>query len=404
MKTYYYKAKEGPQKVIEGRMEAQNRDQVAARLTSQGLYPLEIVSQPLTQTGPKKWDALWSKPDLTPREKIAFLDQMADLSHAGMPVMKALDVVSKQEGRPEKASFLATLKETIHGGRSFSEGLEKYPGAFNRFALNMIRSGEQTGSFDQACRRLAQALEKEQDLKAKVRQALLYPGVVLAFGIVTVLVLLIFVVPRLENLYQDFGTTLPWFTRFVLTVSRFMAMFGWVLGLAAAVILYFFKKAGRENRPGFRTLLLRFPWIGPLIQMEETAHFARTLSLLLKSGVPIVEALASAGEIVRERRLAERIDQVRASVVQGETLAKALENTGSFDALTVGFVQTGEETGRLDDSLEKISSLYEKQIDERLKVLTTLLEPMLILAVGGIVGVIVVSMLLPIFQISLLAY
>ncbi|MBI4550321.1 MAG: type II secretion system F family protein [Candidatus Omnitrophica bacterium] len=403
MKTYFYKAKEGPQKVIEGRMEAQNRDQVAARLTGQGLYPLEIVpvSSP---AGLKKWNFSWSRPELAARDKISLIDQLADLSHAGMSIMKALEIVSKQEGRPERSALITTLKETIHGGRSFSEGLEKYPASFNRFAVNMIRSGEQTGTFDQACRRLAQAWEKEQDLKTKVRQALLYPSAVLGFGIVTVIVLLVFVVPRLENLYQDFGTTLPWFTRMVLAVSRFLAMFGWVLLLAAGALIWFLKRRSPDGRVGFRAALLRVPWIGPLLRLEETAHFTRTLSLLLKGGVPIIEALGAAGEIVREKQLGERIEQARAAVVQGESLAKAMEHTGAFDALTVGFVQTGEETGRLDDSLEKVSSLYEKHIDERLKVLTTMLEPLLILGVGSIVGVIVVSMLLPIFQISLLAY
>lgn len=403
MKTFRYKAKQGPQKVVEGEMRAENRDQVASRLSGQGLFPLEITAEnnsPDTDSLLASTHSFTGK--VTLREKIAFIDQLADLSSAGLSIMRALDVISKQPRGPVWSQLLGGIKNSIHSGKSFSDALEFYPAIFSPFMISMIRAGETGGSFDLSLRQITHALEREEELRSKIRQAMLYPGVILSFGLITILILFIFVIPRLQGLYEDFGGTLPFITRMVIGLSRSMVSFGWIFALLLAGAGIYLKSASQKGRFSWRSAGLKLPWLGKMLRLEENVHFMRSLGLLLKNGVSITEALTVAGRIAEDSSFQSSITVIKRNVLEGHSLAHAMEGTGIFDALAIGFVQTGEETGTLDQTLEKISTVYERDVERKLKVLTTLLEPLLILAIGIIVGVIVISMLLPIFQISFL--
>jgi len=403
MKTFHYKAKQGPKKIIEGEMLAESREQVVARLSGTGLFPLEITVQTenskfSSQTSP----LMPSTGKASLRDKISFMDQLADLSSAGLSIMKALDVISRQPRDPNWSRLLEDIKRDIHSGKSFSEALEAHPAYFSPFMVSMIRAGETGGSFDVSLRQITQSLEREDDLRSKIRQSLLYPCVILSFGLITILVLFVFVVPRLESLYEDFGGTLPFITQMVIGLSRTLVSFWWLLIVLAAGTAIFIKQNAKSGKASWRSVGFKLPWLGAMLMMEENVHFMRTLGLLLKNGVSITEALTVAGNIAENPALRIHIASVKNEVLQGNSLAHALEKTGSFDALAIGFVQTGEETGTLDATLDKVSQIYERDIERKIKVLTTLLEPLMILAIGIVVGIIVISMLLPIFQISFL--
>ncbi len=384
-------------------MQAESRDQVASRLSGQGLFPVEITARD-GSLAPES-----DSPSPSPssggaslREKIAFIDQLADLSSAGLSIMRAMDVISKQPRTQFWNHLLADLKRSIQSGKSFSDALEFHPAVFSPFIISMIRAGETGGSFDLSLRQISQSLEREEDLRSKIRQSLLYPGVILSFGFITILILFIFVIPRLEGLYEDFGGTLPFITRIVIGLSRLALSFWWLFALLFAGAGLYLKNSSQKGNFSWRTFGLKMPWFGKMLRMEENVHFIRTLGLLLKNGVSITEALTVAGNIAEDPALQSHVAAIKRDVLQGHSLAHSMEGTGAFDALAVGFVQTGEETGTLDRSLEKISQVYERDIERKIKVLTTLLEPLLILTIGIIVGVIVISMLLPIFQISFL--
>lgn len=405
MKTFHYKAKQGPKKIVEGEMLAESREQVVSRLSASGLFPLEITSQDSQSGSPQQTSALSpGSGSASLRDKISFMDQLADLSSAGLSIMKALDVISNQPRNPVWGQVLEGIKRDIHSGKSFSESLEAHPAHFSLFMVSMIRAGETGGSFDVSLRQITQCLEREEELRSKIRQSLLYPGVILTFGLVTILILFLFVVPRLESLYEDFGGTLPFITQMVIGLSRALGSFWWLLALGVAGAAVILKQNAKAGRASWHSIGFKLPWLGAMLRMEENVHFLRTLGLLLKNGVSITEALTVAGNIAENPSLQNSIASVKRGVMQGDSLAHSLEKTGSFDALAIGFVQTGEETGTLDVTLDKVSRVYEKDIERKIKVLTTLLEPLMILAIGIIVGIIVISMLLPIFQISFLVH
>lgn len=401
MKTFYYKAKKGPESIVEGHLEAQSKDQVIAQLTREGLYPLEIVAQ--TPTAARHpWFGFSFNRSIRAKDRLALMDQLADMTRAGLTLTKALEVAARQPRTPAWHEILSNLLNSVRGGQSFSDSLERHPEIFSKFMVSMTRAGENSGALDISLRQIADALEMEEDLKSKVRQSLVYPTFILCFGIVTVIVLFIFVIPPLEELYEDFGGTLPLLTRWVIGTSRVLSASWWiVLGLAVAgAVLMNRAAAGRSA--AIRHALLSFPWLGRLVEIEEHLHFTRTLGLLLKNGIPIIEALSISGEIVQETGLRSHVAKMKSAVSQGTQLGHSMEATGAFDTLAVSLVLAGEEIGSLDQALEKMAKVYEKELNERLKIGTTLLEPALILVIGGVVGVVVISMLLPIFQISIL--
>jgi type II secretory pathway component PulF len=401
MKTFYYKAKEGPQKVVEGRMEAATRDQVVQHLTQQGLFPLEITSESVrVKRGFRLAFFVSKKPSR--REIIDFLDQLAELSQAGLPLLRALEMISRQPQKEAWSEILIQLKDSVRGGMSFSEAVERYPAVFSRFMVSMIRAGEQSGTFEVSLKEILTALEREEEVAGKIRQASIYPGIILTVGMITVSVLVLFVIPRLEDLYRDFGGTLPWFTRIVIGSSRLAGSYGWLAALLLIGGIIYGRMDPKKARSAGLARLAKLPWIGSLARLEDHAHFTRTLGLLLKHGVPIVEALEASSQVIQNRNFRDRSMDMRDAVTQGKSLARAMSDQSLFEAFVVNFVETGEETGTLDHALTKVAEIHEKAIDQKLKIAATLIEPALILVVGVIVGAIVIAMLLPIFEVSFL--
>lgn len=397
-KTYRYKTKQADQKIVSGMVRADSSEEASLILARRGISAVEIS---LERSG-KFLPSFFVPQRVSPQEKIAFLEHLADLVEAGLPIFRSLEILSRQNQNPVFAHVLKDVKESIRAGKGVSETLEKHSAIFSPFTISMVRAGEQSGTLDASLRESALALEREHELKQKVNQALVYPGIILAFGVITVTVLLFFVIPRLEEIYQDFGGTLPFLTRIFIFTSRILTRFGWLAALLAAAGAYFWHHRAKQHLKHFESLLAKIPWIGTLKQLEDTVYFSRTLGLLLKHGIPIIEALDVSARVVGSRELSGKLSEVRGKVIQGISLAHSVEELGAFDPFVQSFIETGEETGSLEKALQKVSVIYEKRLESLIKISTTLIEPVLLLAVGIVVGLFVIGMLLPIFEISLL--
>jgi len=327
---------------------------------------------------------------------------MADLLEGGISLLRALELCQTQLKSKVGQSLIAHLNAEVAGGQNLSDALEGHSTEISPFIISLIRAGEQSGSLEQALHEIVRALEREQELKNKVTQSLIYPGIIAGFGIITILVLLLFVVPRLEEMYADFDTALPLLTRCIIALSGLVSTFWWVglLGLGGLGVYAFLKW---ERLTAFCGKVLRnTPWFGKLVTGEEAVHFTRTLGLLLGRGVTILEAITVAGKLLRVSDHEKRVKAMHDEIAGGHSLAQAIEEHWIKDPLISSFIRTGEESGSLERSLDRIAHFNERQLERQIKTVTTIIEPVLLLIIGLAVGLLVISMLLPIFEISML--
>ena len=340
-----------------------------------------------------------------PRSEIAsFTSHLAEFVLAGVPLLKSLELLQKESSHPYFKEVLQDVTSRVRRGENFSEALKRYPRLFGPVYGNLIQAGEAGGKLEGVLARLSTALEKEIELKNKVGQALAYPALVFLFGIGTVIFLMIFIVPKISAIYTEFGGHFPLPTRIVLAVSHLFLNYGWIVfvviaGLTGyAVIrreLSFFKRFADR-------LLLGIPWVSRLVLEADISRFSSTLGTLLQSGVPLLQALELARQTVSNGEIKNRLGGIEAAVSQGKSLSETLRQKNFFPELALNLIWVGESTGKLDQSLAKLGDIADRQVDRQMKILTTLLEPVIIIAVGLIVAFIVISLLLPIFEMSLL--
>jgi len=405
MQNFSYRAKDGRKEIITGILEAETEQEALAKLSQMGYFPLSIDREEASsegKTGP-----------LSPgfftrirRRDITFLTrQLADLLESGIPLMRALDILWEQTESRRLQEVLANLASQVREGKSFSEALTLYPKIFSSLYVNMVKSGEVGGMLSEVLARLADFGERTEELRAKLRAALAYPILILFVGMATVAVLLIFVVPKLVSLFQDVGQILPLPTRILVEVSQGLVHYWWVI-LSMVVSSVFLLKRGRLSQ-GVRLtidgLKLRLPVWGSLIKKVEIASFARSLATLLGHGVPILQAMQVVTQATENELLRGEFKRIGEQLKGGTTLSQEIRRGSMFPALVTNMVAIGEEAGTLDRSLLKIADTYEREADRAMKLMTSLVEPVMILVMGSIVGFIVISMLMPIFQIDLLA-
>lgn len=385
---------------MEGRLVADSRSMAVAKLEAQGCIPvwIEEADEVLANPVPEPRRIRVASGDVT-----VFTRQLAGLLRAGVPIIRALSTIQEQT---ENAAFRTVIGDIVSGvrdGKMFSESLVRYPRLFPELYVNMVRSGESAGVLDEVLMRLAEARETDDELRGKVLSALAYPAFVLAVGFASVFIILTFFLPRIMNLFQGMGRVLPLPTRMVMAVSGFFAGY-WVwmvaLGGVAALALGRFlrTKRGRLAVDGW---VLRLPLLGRFARDTDIVRFARTLALLVRAGIPVERALKLGGHTLMNRRLRTGVLTVAEETVrQGATVASGLKKCAGMPAFVTSMVAVGEESGRLDDVLLEVASFYQRELDRGLKLITTLLEPVLILLVGIVVGFIIFAMLLPIFQIG----
>ncbi len=399
MPTFTYKAKSAPGQTVEGEVFAENRQAAIAAVHRMGLTPMgveEKAAQPQRSTG------VLGSLRVSRRDVTVFTRQLATLSRSHVPILRALRTIREQTLNIKFRRVVEDMETTVRDGSMLSESMQKYPALFTPLYLGMIRAGESGGVLDATLSSLAEAREREEDMRRKVQGAMAYPLLVLVVGLLTVFVLLSFFMPRVIDLFSgyQFGP-LPLPTRILMGATHFCETYWFyvvaVVLLLAAVINRLMTL--EKGRGAVDALLLRLPVVRGFIQQSGIARFGRTLALLLDAGVSIDPALELSGNALGNTALKDEVQRVREGTVQrGHGLAEGLGRTVHFPAFVANMVGIGEEAGRLVEALNDVAEYYEKEVDQRTRMMTSLIEPLLILLVGAFVGFIVAAMLLPIFQ------
>jgi len=394
--TYEYRVRDQSGKVVTGTLLAENEQLVINRLREMGYVPLKIGVQ---QSGMKREINIRSKPKL--KDLAVFSRQFSTMVNSGLPILRSLTILEQQSSSRIIARAVREVRGEIERGSSLSAAMAKHPKVFNNLYVAMVRSGEAGGVLEAVLERLASNLEREVALRQRIKSAMTYPVVVLGFVSLILLAMLVFIVPQFKNIYTTLGGKLPLPTQILLNVSDVVVhklpfIF---IGLGIGVYLlrrYIKTPKGREQWDGLK---LRVPIFGPLFHKTALARFSRVLGVLNKSGVPILQSLEVTAEVVNNAQVSKAIMDVQQSVKQGETLSKPLGRHGVFPPMVVQMLAVGEETGAMDTMLEKVATFYDEEVAATVDSLTSLIEPVMIFFVGGAVGLAVIALYLPMFNI-----
>ncbi|MFC1601112.1 type II secretion system F family protein [Candidatus Sumerlaeota bacterium] len=398
MAVYQYVAKNSQGQTVTGSTEAASPGDARRELRDKGLIPIEIKTGAAATARQRQKRGKGGRVKLD--DLVIFSRQIAVMIRAGLPLLEVLNILQEQMEKRKFKETLTVIEHDVKGGASLTEALQKHQTVFDGFFINMVRAGEASGMLDSILDQVAVYLEKSASLRRKVKSAITYPAVVTfaALGITTFLLLT--VVPVFKEIFDGFGAELPFMTRCVLGASDFVKSY-WLFILAFLVILSIFTWQWGKTRSGrfvLDRLKLRLPVFGPLLLKVAVAKFTRTLSVLIKAGVNILAALdivaKTSGNVVVE----EAILKTRVSIQSGETLTRPLVESGVFPPMVTRMIDVGERTGALESMLAKIADFYEDQVDATVNALTSLIEPLLIMFLGVLVGFIVISMFLPMFK------
>jgi type IV pilus assembly protein PilC len=332
-----------------------------------------------------------------------FARQLATMMAAGIPMVQAFEIVGNGNDKASMQRLILDIKAEVEGGTSLHEALAKHPLYFDDLFVNLVEAGEQAGALEALLDKVATYKEKTEALKKKVKKALFYPAAVLVVAVIVTVVLLLFVIPQFEALYKGFGADLPAFTQMVINLSRFVQQDGIYIAIvlfAAGWSFFYFKKRSRAMRQFLDRLVLKFPVIGPILNKSCIARYARTLSTMFAAGVPLVEALESVagatGNIVYETAVLRMRDEVST----GQRLQRAMEATGLFPNMVNQMIAVGEESGSLDEMSAKVATFYEAEVDNAVDAMSSLMEPLIMVVLGVLVGGLVIAMYLPIFKLG----
>ena len=380
-------------KKVKGKATAASEAAVRADLRRQGVVPSRIKKQ---GGGLFKGGGKIEAADIS-----IFSRQLATMLAAGIPLVQSFEIVGSGHENAAMQKLIMAVKADVEGGSSLAEALAKHPLYFDDLFVNLVEAGEQAGALETLLDKIATYKEKTEAIKKKVKKALTYPAAVLVVAFVVTIILLIFVIPAFEDLFQGFGADLPSFTRMVIDLSQFVREKGWALAIMISGAVYafmYFKKRSRPMRHYLDRMSLKAPIIGPILQKSAIARYARTLSTMFAAGVPLVEALESVagatGNIVYEIGVLQMKDEVST----GQRLQQAMENTDLFPNMVIQMIAVGEESGSLDEMSSKVADFYEEDVDNAVDNLSSLLEPMIMSILGVLVGGLVVAMYLPIFK------
>ena len=398
MATYTYRVRNRQGEIFQDQMEGADTMAVASELRQKGLLVIDVKEQSVSQK-----DILEPFKRVKLADLVVFSRQFATMINAGLPIVRALYVLSEQTENQKLKEVVVQVRKDVEAGLALSEALEKHPKVFSRLYVEMVRAGEIGGMLDEVLLRVADQLEGDQELRRKVKSAMTYPLVVLVLAILAASFMLIFIVPVFARMFEDLGGTLPLPTRVAMGISDILTSIYGVLVYAAmgAAVFGFLRWKNTENgRRVWGRISLRIPAkIGDVIQKVALARFARTLGTLSAAGVPILQAIeitaSSSGNWVVENALLKSRDAIR----EGIPIYKPLEDEPIFPPMVTRMIAVGEETGDIDGMLGKIADFYESEVDATVKALTSIIEPLMIVVVGGIVGGIIIAMYLPMFKI-----
>ncbi len=379
---------------IKGRSVAQNEQALKSELRRQGVVATRI----------KKQSQAFKSAGKVRAEDIAiFSRQLATMLGAGIPLVQAFEIIGSGHEKPAMQKLVLDIKADVEGGTSLHEALAKHPLHFDDLFVNLVEAGEQAGALEGLLDKIATYKEKSEAVKKKVKKALFYPAAVLVVAVIVTVVLLIFVIPQFEDLFKGFGADLPAFTKMVIALSRWVQSDGiYIAAVAGAAfwVFFYFKKRSRKMRHFLDRAILKFPIIGPILYKAAIARYARTLSTMFAAGVPLVEALESVAGACGNIIFEDGVLKMRDEVATGQRLQRAMENTGLFPNMVVQMIAVGEESGSLDAMASKVATFYEEDVDAAVDSMSSLLEPLIMLILGVLVGGLVIAMYLPIFKLG----
>lgn len=403
MPKFIYKAKSGPKYIVESVIEAANQDEAARKISQLGFFPLEIREEKSTVRNKQDLSFSFSK-KIKPNHIVVFTRQLSDLLDSGLTIFQAMELVDKQTQRQYLKKIIYEIKNSIRDGNSLSASLARYPSIFDAFYINIVKSGELAGNLGSVLRRLADFEEKEEDVKSKIKASLAYPILIATIGALTIFILLTFVVPRLISMFTEMSQKLPLPTLMLVNLSNFFSNYWWLIFIILGLVVLYFKKlkGSKEGKFNLDRLKLKIPFFGELIKNTQIAHFTRTLATLLANGVTLMRAMEAVYGVLDNEVLRKDILRMLEEVNDGSSLTNSMSKSKYFPEVVVNLVAVGEQSGSQEKSLFKIAESFERQTDNMIKIITSLVEPVLILIVGLIVGFIVIAMLLPIFQMNLI--
>lgn len=379
---------------VKGESRGINSNIIKAELRRQGVVPLKVRKKSaLASAGKGK--------AITPKDIAIFARQLATMMTSGVPLVQSFDIIGKGHENPRMQELVMTVKADVEGGSNLADSLRKHPLFFDDLVCNLVEAGEAAGVLDTLLDKIATYKEKTEILKAKIKKAMTYPTAVVIVAFIVTAILLIFVVPQFESLFKNFGADLPAFTQMVVSMSRFMQDYWYLVfgGIGGAVYaLLQAKKRSRKFNHGLDRLVLKMPVVGDIMTKAAIARFARTLSTMFAAGVPLVEALDSVSGATGNIVYSEAVLRMRDQVATGQQLQLTMAQSGLFPNMVVQMVAIGEESGSLDTMLGKVADFYEREVDDAVDSLSSLLEPMIMAILGVLVGGLVIAMYLPIFK------
>ncbi len=401
MTTFVWEGRTAQGRLVKGdNLEAPNLDAALARLREQRIRPIPSRVREKGKGLEREISIPGFGDKVTTKDLSLATRQLATMIDAGLPIVQCLDILAQQSESKLLCKTLNTIKSDVEGGSTFADALRKHPKIFDDLYVNMVEAGEAGGILNTILNRIALFIEKANRLKKKVKGAMIYPCAIVGVAVIVVAVLMIFVIPVFAELYGSMGQALPLPTQICINISNWFVAYWWVL-IAAGVgvfmsISYYYKTP--QGHMNIDRLLLRMPIIGDVLRKVAVARFCQNMALLLSSGVPILDGLAITGKTAGNKVVEKAIMESRVSISQGKTVAEPLRDSKIFPPLVCQMVAVGESTGGLDTMLKKVAELYEEEVDDAVNNLTAMMEPMIMVVLGVVLGGLVIAMYLPIFQ------
>ena len=381
-----------------GEMEAPNEEAARAQLVRIGIVPVRIKKKPKDLFE----NVSFLQPVVKQQDIIIFARQFSTMIDAGLPIVQCLDILQAQEENKTFKKIIRTIKTDVEGGLTLAEALKKHPGQFDSLFVNMIAAGEAGGILDKILQRLSLYLEKAAKLKRQIKGAMMYPVITIVIAVVVVIVILVFVIPVFQQMFADFGKELPLPTQVVVKASEIVKskILYIIAGIILLIVAYrqFYKtEKGRLIMDG---VFLKLPVIGVVIRKSAVARFTQTMGTMLSSGVSILDALDIVAKTAGNKVIENAVYFTRAGISEGRTVADPLAETGVFPSMVCSMIAVGESTGALDAMMEKIAAFYEEEVDAAVEAMTSAIEPLMMVFLGGLIGGLVVAMYLPVFQMA----
>jgi general secretion pathway protein F len=402
MPAYSYKALTLEGKLIEGVMEASSDGAVSLKLQEMGLFPVKVGSGGGTSLLSREFELPWKRKRVRRKDLLVFTQELHTLVKSGFPLDRSLSVLGQLAESEALAEVIQDVLKEVKGGKSFSEGLGKYPEVFPKIYVSMVKAGEAGGMLEEVLHRMVDFLETSENLRSYIIGALIYPALLTTVGLASVTILTLFVVPRFAAIFHDMGMPLPLPMAILKGISDFLSGYWWFVLLVIILVTAYVQRfrSSARGRLTWDRWLLRLPMVGAVIRKVEVARFTRTLGTLLRGGVPLLQAMTIVRDIIANQGIATLIEPIRNGIKKGEGVSQPMKQSGVFPPLAMHLIEVGEESGKLDTMLVQVSDVYDNEVRNGIKNLISFFEPALILVMGIIIGTIVVSMLLAIFSIN----